>query len=192
MGRRHRQAPSLCRMANCAAAPSTMVCSAAASPAAPTTGSCAPISSCRQFPRGLPDSSDPAGAPIPARPAAAPAAARHLSDHRAGACDLWGGAAAGAPIGARDPRHAQRSGRRHLRPEVAAMRLAESSSWIPDQKRGPDQEARRLRLARSFRPRSGAASSVKRSTTIIKPSPIPAPAAILAASRAGSIFCAGR
>ncbi len=35
-----------------------------------------------------------------------------------------------------------------------------------------------LRPARSSRPRSGAASSAKRSTTTIKPSPIPAPAAI--------------
>ena len=46
-----------------------------------------------------------------------------------------------------------------------------------------------LRPARCSRPQSGGASSAKRSTTTIKPSPIPAPAAIWEASRAGSIFC---
>ena len=66
---------------------------------------------------------------VPARPAAAPAAARRLSDHRAGACHLWGGAAAGATIGRRDPRHARRSGRRHLRSPDAPWRR-------PRQRRG--------------------------------------------------------
>ena len=47
-----------------------------------------------------------------------------------------------------------------------------------------------LRPARYSRPRSGGASSAKRSTTTIKPSPIPAPTAIWEASRAASIFCA--
>ena len=43
--------------------------------------------------------------------------------------------------------------------------------------------------ARCSRPQSGGASSAKRFTTTIKPSPIPAPTAIWEASRAGSIFC---
>ena len=54
----------------------------------------------------------------------------------------------------------------------------------------PGSRGRRLRPARSSRPQSGGASSARRSTTTIKPSPIPAPAAIWEASRAGSIFCA--
>ena len=44
--------------------------------------------------------------------------------------------------------------------------------------------------ARCLRPRSGAASSARRSTTATQPSPIRAPAATSAASRAASIFCA--
>ena len=48
--------------------------------------------------------------------AAEPAAARRrLSDHRAGARHLWGGAASGAAIGAQHPRHARRPDGRHLR-----------------------------------------------------------------------------
>ena len=49
---------------------------------------------------------------------------------------------------------------------------------------------RRWLPARCSRRQRGAASSAKRSTTTIKPSPIPAPTAIWEASRAGSIFCA--
>ena len=64
------------------------------------------------------------------------------------------------------------------------------STCRPGSRRGADEKARRVRPARYSRPRSGAASSAKRSTTTIKPSPIPAPTAIWAASRAASIFCA--
>ena len=49
---------------------------------------------------------------------------------------------------------------------------------------------RRLGPARSSRPQSGGGSSAKRSTTTIKPSPIPAPTAIWEASRAVLTFCA--
>ena len=54
----------------------------------------------------------------------------------------------------------------------------------------PGSQGLRLRPARSSRPPSGGASSAKRSTTTIKPLPIPPPTAIWEASRVASIFCA--
>ena len=72
-------------------------------------------------------------------------------------------------------------------PDGCAVAPAVAPDSLPTRKPGPA-----LLPARSSRPRSGAVSSAKHSTTTIKPSPIRAPAAILAASRAGSIFCADR
>ena len=132
MARRLRPVPSHWLPANCARALSTTTCSAAASAAAPMTGFSVRASLSRPFRRSRRRSCRPscrrsaagratrraAGRATrdepAARSAAEPVAARRLSDHRAGARHLWGGAASGAPVGSRHPRHARRPGRRHL------------------------------------------------------------------------------
>ena len=167
---------SLPARSSCAAAPSTMICSMVASAAAtPAIGSCARPSSDRRSRRSRPSRRSRR------RAADGAAAAGRLPDHRAGACDLRRGPAARAAIGDQHPRHAPRSKGRHLRPDGCAVaptlrpRLLGRSA---DRSRCADPEGAGLRRARSSRPRSGAASSAKRSTTTIGPSPIPAPTAI--------------
>ena len=62
---------------------------------------------------------------VPCRPAAEPAAARRrVSDHRARTRHLRRGAASGAAIGSRHPRHARRPGRRYLSSPTALWRSA--------------------------------------------------------------------
>ena len=76
--------------------------------------------------------------PFPPDAAAEPAAARRLSDHRAGTRHLWRGAASGAAIGALDPRHARRPGRRHLRAGwLRRSRLRPPPDALPTRKPGP-------------------------------------------------------
>ena len=126
--------------------------------------------------------------PADIHPAAEPSAARHrVSDHRARARHLWGGAASGATIGPFDPRHTRRPGRRYLRAgwlrccACGLFRRGRDFCGPPaDQEAGggADQKALNCALSVIHRPQSGDASSAKRSTTTIKPSPIPTPAAI--------------
>ena len=71
------------------------------------------------------------------RPAAESAAARRLSDHRARTRHLWRGAASGPAIGALDPRHTRRPGRRHLRAgwlRRCGLRAETSSVDLPTRK----------------------------------------------------------
>ena len=86
------------------------ICSAAASPAAPTTGSCAPTSSSRRRWGRCRACADP---PVPADPPPDPLPPRPRSSGRnsppMGWCSLWP-----ANWGSH-PRHARRPGRRHLR-----------------------------------------------------------------------------
>ena len=95
----------------------------------------------------------------------------------------YGVAASGAPIGAQHPRHARRPKGRHLR----AGWLRRSACGRDLVCRSADQEVSGSADPEgadiSFLPlvcavASGAASSAKRSTTTIKPSPLPMPAAI--------------
>ena len=182
-GRRRRRAPSPCRTANCAPALSTIVCSVAASPAVPTTGSCARASSRRRR-RIRPG---PADAPVAACPAA-------FSDHRAGTRHLWGGAASGAAIGRRDPRHARRPGRRHLR-AGRLRRCACARDLVcrsADQEVSPDQKGRGGAVPAVRALGLGPLLRTDDRQPLSVASPIRARAATWAASRAASTFCAAR
>ena len=59
---------------------------------------------------------------LPSTPPPEPLPPSVLPDHRAGDCDLWGGAAARPAIGACEPRHTQRPGGRYLHGRKRPMR----------------------------------------------------------------------
>ena len=186
---------------NCALALSTMTCSTAASPAAtPPIGSCAPTSSWgrrsyRRSPlrsrhrsslRSRRRSCRPRRAsPSPRRRTRCrPASIRSSGPNSPpmGSCNRWRGNW-GSPSSARSTTGSATPTSRM----VAALRPP--SRQKPCR---PGSRGQRLHPARSSHRRCGVASSAKRSTTTIAPSPIHAPTAIWEASRAGSIFCADR
>ena len=109
-----------------------------------------------------------------------------------GSCSLWRGSWAFRSLARSTTGGAILTSRMiaalRLRPLPPRPRLLRSICR-PGSRRCRPGRGRRWLPARSSRPQSGGVSSGKRSTTIIKPSPIPAPAAIWEASRAASIFC---
>ena len=154
-------------MANCGPARSPTICSGAVLTPVTfrMTGSCARASSPHLLPpeaavvaavvRRFSRRSCRRGPPIlpPTSAAESPAAWRRLSDHRARTRNLWGGAAAGPAVGAFDPRHPRRPGRRHLRARrlrrsAHARRRADFCGRPADQEAGgrADQEARACAL----------------------------------------------
>ena len=111
-----------------------------------------------------------------------------------GWCSLWPGNWGSAILGTLDDRVGDTYEPDGCAVAPAAALAAQTSAVdlptrkpaaVPTKKPG-------LRHVRCSRPRSGGASSDKRSTTTTAPSPIRAPTAISAASRAASIFCADR
>jgi autotransporter-associated beta strand protein len=175
------------------------------SPAAPTTGSCARASSCRRSfhrprrrscPRsrrlGL-RSCHPSRRRTLFRPASSFRSSGRSSPPM-GWCSLWRGnwgfrSSARSTTGSaiRTSRTVAPSRQSSLPPPRLLRSTCRPGSRRQCRPRNPGR-----RLVRFFRPRSGAASSAKPSTTTTAPSPIHAPAAISGASRAASTFCAVR
>jgi autotransporter-associated beta strand protein len=161
------------------------------SPAAPTTGSCALISSFRRSPRNPRFLRSHLSRPTRRRIHCLPASIRSLGPNSQpmGWCSPWRGNW-GFRFSARSTSGSATPTNRTVAP--SSLRLRPRQSICRPGSR-PFCRPRRgwRRPVRCLRPRSGDGFSARRSTTTIRRSPIRAPAAISAASRAASTSCVG-